>query len=125
MALRASFLLAITALGGLIAYLQHLALAESLYWRFWWMDIIMHGLGGLLVGAVVAYAIRYRFPALLPRAYALVILAIVLVGVSWEVFEYLYRIYDARNYPLDTSIDLVMDLLGALLGAFVLLWRSK
>lgn len=125
MALRASFLLAIVLLGGLIAYLQNLALAESLYWRFWWMDVLMHGLGGLLVGAVIAYAIRYRFPVLLPRAYTLVFTGILIVGVSWEVFEYLYRIYDARNYPLDTTIDLVMDILGATIGAYAVLWRSK
>jgi hypothetical protein len=41
------------------------------------------------------------------------LLSVVSIGVSWEVFEYITGLRGARKYVFDTTIDLSMDLLGA------------
>ena len=45
--------------------------------------------------------------------------AIIIVGVAWEVFEYVTGMYNVANYTLDTTLDLATDV-GGMLFAYLL-----
>ena len=80
----------------------------------------MHFLGGLLAGTIaVATVLRHR-----PALFALVV---ALISVFWEIFEYHLGLPHKANFAFDTSVDLVMDAVGALtiyIIARMTLWRS-
>jgi hypothetical protein len=105
----------------LIALLHHSALAFFLYFKYWWFDIVVHFLGGLLVGTIIYWLLSYtskftsyfRNPSLL-----LVVLIVLVVGGSWEIFELYAGVLIEENYEFDTSVDLVMDALGAAAAFF-------
>ena len=44
------------------------------------------------------------------------ILAAMVIGVAWEVFEIFAGIPREANFAFDTSLDLTMDFIGALAG---------
>jgi hypothetical protein len=103
--MRRGWLVAALLLSTLLLAGHMLALEHYLYWRYWWFDVVMHVLGGLVFGAI-GVALRLRA--------ALFSLCIVLVIFGWEVFEYINNI--STNQPhfyLDTLIDLVLGALGA------------
>jgi hypothetical protein len=93
-----------------------MALTFFLYWSVPWFDVLMHFLGGVWIAALVYWFLRRMVPfvPLSSQAiFAILLGATFLVGIAWEVFEYLVGTYFTENYPLDTSIDLLMDLVGA------------
>lgn len=74
----------------------------------------MHGLGGVAI-AIFTGAILYTKPLIL-RAYGLVTLSVLAAlgtGIAWEVFEFALDRYDLT----DTTIDLLMAMVGAVVGA--------
>jgi hypothetical protein len=103
----------------LLAIVHKIALELFLYWRFLWFDLPMHVLGGFC--AALGYSIlpfihmRREGTGETLMWYLLVVFAI---GVAWEIFEYAAGISLARevNLALDTGLDLIMGLLGGLLG---------
>ncbi len=105
-----------------IALFQFLANEYYLYWKWWWADIVMHFLGGLFVSASVLWWLRFEIPVGLrsrvPK-FLTALLAIIVVGVAWEVFEYVTGMYNAVNYTLDTTLDLATDV-GGMLFAYLL-----
>lgn len=114
-------LLVIFALVAVLGILQQLAFAYYLYWRFPWYDILMHFLGGVVVGAAYLWVVRYELPAFFKKyeAYLYVFIFALIVGVVWEVFEYLVGIdreFSRSMRQSDTVIDLIMDVLGATLS---------
>ena len=51
-----------------------------------------------------------------------VVLAILVLGVVWEIFEYVNDlIILGQNYAFDTTKDLVLDLVGATVAYFITL----
>lgn len=117
-------LLVIFALVALLGVLQQLAFAHYLYWRFPWYDIMMHFLGGVVVGAVYLWVVRYELPSLLKKyeTFLYVLAFSLVVGVLWEVFEFFVGIDREFSYPvrqIDTVVDLVMDASGATLSYMV------
>lgn len=117
MALRLTFFF--TAL--ITLALVHVVATEFyLYWRYVWLDIPMHFLGGVV--CAFGLAILPFFHIHLPKRYGTrfaYLLFAFLVGVSWEVFEYVYdiMIVDTHtNLIVDTGMDLTCDMLGALFG---------
>jgi hypothetical protein len=106
------FALSITTL----AVLHGTALLFSLYWVYLWLDIPMHILGGATVA--LGYQSRFllrRFEHKLSFGFLPTLCAVLAVGVLWEVYEFsVGPILD--GYALDTTIDLCMDVLGALIG---------
>ena len=113
------FLYASGALAALLFVLNQAALNYDLFWRLWWYDIPMHFLGGLVLGCGFAWffgSMQKRTVRLSDTAAILSILTAVLVGgVAWEIFEYnLDLTYNPHlNYVLDTTKDMIMDMLGA------------
>ena len=92
---------------------------------FWWYDIMLHFLGGLWV------ALMFQWLAARQKATVLIIptlLAVCLVGVAWEIFEILIGSPREANFAFDTSLDILMDVIGGILGyasaAYILAKRS-
>lgn len=106
-------------LSAALAILHSFAVAEFLYWRFEWIDVPMHFLGGLTIGTLII-AFWYR------RKRVRFLFSAIAAFVGWEVFEYAFGVPREANYVLDTALDLMMDTLGALVAytiARLTLWR--
>lgn len=120
-------LIGIALLSLVIAGLHITAQQFFFYWTFWWYDIMMHGLGGLLIGLMTAWVIAFPAHGILPLPSSLTIILVVLsVGIAWEVFEYVVGanvFYSSfGSYALDTISDIAMDVAGAL-GATLIFQR--
>ncbi len=94
----------------LVAYEYHF------YWTLWWYDIMMHGLGGFAVGALIMWTTRhvYRLPFSVPE-FIIVIVGVLVVGIAWELFEFVIGSQANQSYEtyvLDTMIDIAMDVFG-------------
>lgn len=107
-----------------IGALHWLSLVFSWYWTFWWMDVVMHFLGGLWIGLAVIWFVfvsgRVSIAEIMHErrtAFLVAAGAALVVGLGWEVFELYYGISGAHpNEPLfpDTWHDLVMDTFGGI-----------
>ncbi len=109
-----------------IAILNNLGNEFFLYWKFWWFDIVMHFLGGLWVGlsALWFYSFSGFFEDVRkdkPFIFLLSFLSVLVVGLGWEVFEFLIEIDFSNNYISDTSLDLIMDILGGITASLIVL----
>lgn len=117
--MRLYWLLAALILAGLLAYLQHTALDQLLYWRYLWFDTLMHFLGGL---TMAVFGI-----ALLAKRRAFIFLgAMFAIAAGWELFELAINAQREANFAFDTSLDLLMDACGmslAYVAARLSIWR--
>jgi hypothetical protein len=110
----------IILLGIVVAFLHKIALSWSLYWSVWWYDIMMHFLGGFLIALIVLLIIaRFKIIILNPNLiFLLMIGGVSIVGLGWELFEVFFELIDIKTSKLDTILDLVMDVLGAVAAFF-------
>ena len=106
----------------LIAVLNGIGNKFFLYWKFWWFDIVVHFLGGLWVGLSVlwfcyfsGYLKNLRKDA--PFVILLSFLSVLAVGLGWEIFEFVIEVDFSDKYISDTSLDLIMDILGSLIAS--------
>lgn len=97
------------------------------YERFWWWDVVLHFFSALSFGAMGFLFIfmlfegdRYAAPA-----WALAMLAFcvgVSIGALWEVFEFamdqIFGMNMQKSGLVDTMWDLIVDTIGAAIGAF-------
>jgi hypothetical protein len=108
----------------LVAYLDHQARLLFWYWEYPWFDVLMHFLGGVAVGAFMVW-VRDRFVPHLGVSIA-VLLGLLAVGVSWEIFEWFAKAPTESDYVIDTAIDLGMDVIGAVLViGMYFVWKRK
>jgi len=81
----------------------------------------MHFLGGLYIGIMaiwffffsgfIGWNIKTVSKA---RVFYISLISAIMVGLLWEIFEiYAGVVIIDKNYPLDTIIDIIMDILGA------------
>ena len=110
-------------------------LASKFYWYFsiWYFDMIMHFLGGLWLGLVFIWVFLIKGTIFLENSLekitdlinfkliTKIILAILIVGVSWEIFEIIFNnILAGTSFDLlDTVSDIFCDLAG---GVFAILF---
>ena len=103
-----------------LAVIHVVAIETYLYWRYLWLDIPVHALGGAVI-ALAAF-VPYDFRENLPERWLnlLPVMSLVLIAaLTWEFYELQIGFgYDAKD-PLDMPIDLVMGLLGGVIGYFV------
>ncbi len=106
----------------LIAAIHLLGLEYYLYWRFLWLDLVSHTLGGIWLGLLV-FSVRtfFRYP---PNLVWSVVGAIV-IGIGWEIFEVVAGIPREANWTFDTSLDILMDALGGVIGGYLANFLSK
>lgn len=81
---------------------------NHLYLSYWYYDLITHFIGGAGIALSVLYIVKN------PKN---IISITIIAGMLWEVFEVYYNITGwpttSPQYRIDTSIDLIMDTLGA------------
>lgn len=118
-----SFIAAIVAFIGGTLFLGEV---YDFYNRFWWWDLVMHGgsaIGFGLIGFVLVFMMfqgdRYAAP---PFAVAFFAFCFALaIGAIWEIFEFgmdqIFGLNMQKSGLLDTMWDLIMDFIGALIGA--------
>lgn len=111
-----AFFMSITTL----AVIDFLAVELSLFWVYRWLDIPMHMLGGATVA--LGYQSRFmlqRWIARLSFTLPATIIVVMMVGVSWEIFEYAVGAVVPFGYVFDTVKDLTDDFIGSILGYYV------
>lgn len=115
---------------------------RSFYQRFWWWDMALHTVSGLLLGILgfllvfvlnenrrVNFQLQPRFVALFAFVFA------VAVGALWEIFEFAMDQLIGTNMqkPMfgdpsgltDTMWDLIVDTLGALVISVLGWWYLR
>lgn len=123
---RTSLLLAALVATGALWLLHFLANFFYLYWVWWWYDVAIHFLAGL-AGGLATYWCLFHSGILFKKpisnflaATLSVLICVMIVGVGWEVFEYVNGFTDSHEgYALDTINDLVLDGSGAVLAALI------
>ena len=104
----------------------YLGEAFDFYEKFWWWDILLHGgsaMGFGLIGFIFVFMLfegdRYAAPhwALAFMAFCIAIS----IGVVWEVFEFamdqMFGLNMQKSGLMDTMWDLIVDIIGAAIGA--------
>jgi fluoride ion exporter CrcB/FEX len=115
-----SFFILIFLFSVLLAVFHFIGAQFELYLDLWWFDIAMHTLGGAISGGftfIVARWFRPLAPVLerVVGTYVIAIVGALLIGLSWELFEKYYDLVYTQNYIFDTTLDLIMDVVGAIL----------
>ena len=101
----------------LLAVIHIIALELFLYWRFWWFDIAMHLIGGSVValGLFTLRDLRIIIPARYLQVVPVLLLVIV-VAMTWEVYELFIGVPIESDFVVDTLTDLCMGTIGGLIG---------
>ena len=109
----------------LVGILNYIANLFYFYWTVWWFDILMHLLGGVAIGLLSIWLLSemsFLFKRRVDRDQVIMtsLITVIIVGIAWEVFEYIFRLTDlVNNYGLDVFVDLVADTCGALLAGLI------
>lgn len=106
-----AFLLLATA----FALAHAFAVTVSLYWYYWWFDIVMHLWGGLLIGLGIHALSSFRWFPFKPTTKT-VLLGLLCITISWEIFEWSVGLYDPNAYVTSTLKDLFFGFSGGLLA---------
>jgi hypothetical protein len=108
--------------------LYAVGLAFDLPWYYWWYDIMLHILGGMLAGFVAVSVVRadqgeQNLGIMVTRG----IIAALILGLLWELFELIIgaTFVTVEGYPRDTFIDLLCDVSGGILGSLYNYRHSK
>ncbi len=120
------FLIFLTTI--VVGALHFTALKFFLYWVLPWFDLLVHFIAGFLVALMGVWFFIY-----IARMHAwvcfssknilhTVLFSVFIIGVGWEVFEFLEGLRVAQNYAVDTATDLIMDFFGALLAYRVIIF---
>ena len=116
----------------LVAFLHYIALVYSLYWAVSWFDIPMHFLGGFVIGILALYVFYTSGYIKFPSdhqiiIFSVVIAAVLIVGLTWELWELFSGLSDVLEDQADTILDVVMDFLGAIAAYYYgrkKIWRA-
>jgi len=105
------------------------AMKFYLYSSLWWFDMLMHFLGGFWLGLVFLW-LFLKENSSFPFSFTLVfkvILGVLLVGISWEIFEIIVNNFSTKNPfdNLDTISDIFFDIAGGLLATFYFFKRIQ
>lgn len=104
------------------------------YERYWWWDIVMHGgsaVGFGLIGFVLVFMMfqgdRFAAPHFAVSFFAFCFA--IAIGTGWEIFEFAmdqsFGLNMQKSGLNDTMGDLIVDAVGALLGASAGYWYLK
>jgi hypothetical protein len=102
-----------------LAVIHNIAVQLYLYWHIWWLDIPVHAFGGVIV-ALGLFTLRDL--RLFPNTwiwFVPVLAFVFFVALLWEAYELIIGVPIVGDYTLDTSIDVVVGLLGGVLGYFI------
>jgi hypothetical protein len=109
----------------IVIVLDQFARAYHLYWSIYEFDSVVHFFAGISLALFFCWL--YFFSGFfnpqkrsLKNFLLVAILGVMFIGVSWEIYELLFKqtMVAKIDYPYDTMMDLLMDLLGAVAGCF-------
>ena len=81
------------------------------YYSIWWIDMVMHFLGGFWVGLFFFYVFYTR--KWFSNKVLAVVLFVLLIGASYEIFEFFMGTISREPFSiLDTLSDVFFDLSG-------------
>lgn len=101
-----------------LAIVHNLAYEYFWYWKFWWLDLLMHLGGGVFIAGIVILS------GALTRL-ASIVGVVLIFGVAWEVFEFVTKVSYSRAFVLDTGLDLLMDVIGAVALWGIVGWWNR
>lgn len=92
-----------------------------LYWRYEWYDLPMHFLGGCVSGlGFYAFLQLGWLPEWMAKRWWPLAVFLLAIVIGWELFEYfIVQIPIEANYWQDTISDIILGLLGGVVGAVV------
>jgi len=105
----------------MLAVFHYLFLELHLYWLYLWLDIPVHFLGGVTV-ALGYLTLLGLFPKLADKHFTLArtLVFVLLVASAWEIFELTIGVqFEEGTYVDDTTLDIIMGVLGGIAGYFV------
>lgn len=108
-----------------ICLINWVAVIFHWYSIIWWFDIPMHFFGGIFIGMLYVYfLVRWGAPVWSVKTFILGLIAVFVVGLLWEVFEFSLDTWISfrPQQPLDTLSDLCFDIAG---GALALWYASR
>ncbi len=117
----------------LVGVLDLMGIYLYLYWTVWWFDMVTHFLAGSVVG-LATLLVWQKFSITTDEKVSKIIWSAVigglLVGLLWEEFELYFDLTsfsDGMAYVTDTVSDLILDTLGAFLGALygMKIWKKN
>ncbi len=103
----------------IVAALHLIGTALSLYWMFWWYDMLVHFLASIWVALAalsIAHQLGFRHISLWVFA------CVIAVSIGWEFFEYRIGATDAAErsvFIIDTALDLIVNMIGGFLGLYL------
>ena len=102
----------------LIYFLNYVALKFYWYYSIVWFDMLMHTLGGVWVAFILLWVFPIKSQS--KNYFLKIALGILFVGLSWEVFEFIFNNLIAGNPfdVLDTLSDIFFDMAGGVLTLF-------
>lgn len=129
--MRKIILIKLTALLYIITTLHLSALYFFWYWSIWWFDILVHFLGGVWIGgmALLIFFLGKSDTKLLKTssAYILSVVAVLVIGVLWEVFEFsldTFIIFQTNDIS-DTISDIGADIAGGVFASLYIVRKLK
>lgn len=114
-------LISLFSLTVLLFFLHGIATVFELYWSVWWIDIVNHLVGGAVV-SMIGVLLWLNGKEKRPPKPLELLLFVLFVSIAWEVFEFSFGLmsFSEKGVKFDTSLDIVMDLLGILVARFLL-----
>lgn len=101
----------------LLALIHHIALVDFWYWRYPWLDVGVHFLGGLSIGFFITWSLlsgSLTAQATPTQSLYSALLLSLGVGLLWEWFEFSIGMPREANYLFDTKLDIASGIVGAL-----------
>lgn len=106
------------AVSSIFAAVHNFAVVTSLYWYYSWFDMIMHFWGGILV-VLGVYAICSLKHVPLKPTTLIIFSTLTITMLLWEIFEWKAGLFDPQTHLFDTTKDIIVGLIGGLVGYLV------
>jgi len=121
MIFKIKFLIRIFFTAFFIFFLHFLATKFHWYFSIWWFDILVHFLGGFLIGLILVLLFYPKFFSF--TNFFKIFFGFIVIGIGWEIFEILVDQFITQNSFnfLDTLSDLFVGLGGATIALFYFL----
>lgn len=101
---------------------------QLFYYKFWWWDALLHGLSGIIIGALgfmLVFILNQEYKVKLsPTFVAFFSFSFAIaIGTVWEIFEFSMDSFFGLNMQksglVDTMWDLIFDVVGALIASIL------
>lgn len=121
--LKVSFITLLILMSVLLLHLY--GMAEHLYIKYWFYDIIAHILGGVGITMSLYCISLFLKIEINNKVLSIILLLTFLAGLSWELFEIYFKLTGSRLWTMPYYFDTVMDLLNDMIGSVLVCLTIK